>query len=94
MTLAVDVTLNPNKQTDGTDIQSVNYIRVYLQIAETYSFLPREAVTRFLMACSDCQKRMHIGSENNAKLETNNNEHTLPLLNGFVRPQPQMIDFR
>ena len=25
-----------------------------------YAFLPREAVTRFLMSCSDCQKRMHL----------------------------------
>lgn len=30
------------------------------QIAETYAFLPREAVTRFLMGCGECQKRMHI----------------------------------
>ena len=43
----------------------------FMQIAETYSFLPREAVTRFLMACSDCQKRMHLSmNENN-----NNNNH-------------------
>ncbi|KAK3576307.1 hypothetical protein CHS0354_033997 [Potamilus streckersoni] len=35
------------------------------QIAETYSFLPREAVTRFLMSCADCQKRMHIACDNN-----------------------------
>lgn len=32
------------------------------QIAETYAFLPREAVTRFLMSCGECQKRMHISS--------------------------------
>ena len=25
-----------------------------------FAFLPREAVTRFLMSCSDCQKRMHL----------------------------------
>ena len=25
-----------------------------------YAFLPREAVTRFLMSCKDCQKRMHL----------------------------------
>ncbi len=30
------------------------------QIAETYAFLPREAVTRFLMNCNECQKRMHL----------------------------------
>ncbi|CAB1329907.1 unnamed protein product [Coregonus sp. 'balchen'] len=31
-----------------------------MHIAETYAFLPREAVTRFLMSCGECQKRMHI----------------------------------
>ncbi|XP_066272106.1 nucleolar protein 4-like isoform X1 [Branchiostoma lanceolatum] len=36
--------------------------RTYRAIAETYSFLPREAVTRFLMSCRECQKRMHITS--------------------------------
>ena len=30
------------------------------QISQTYAFLPREAVTKFLMSCSDCQKRMHL----------------------------------
>ncbi|XP_043566459.1 nucleolar protein 4-like b isoform X5 [Chiloscyllium plagiosum] len=34
--------------------------RTYKAIAETYAFLPREAVTRFLMSCTECQKRMHI----------------------------------
>lgn len=35
---------------------------VFWQIAETYAFLPREAVTRFLMSCTECQKRMHFNS--------------------------------
>ena len=30
------------------------------QIAQTYAFLPREAVTRYLMSCTDCQKRMYL----------------------------------
>lgn len=29
------------------------------QITETYAFLPREAVTKFLLCCADCQKRTH-----------------------------------
>jgi len=33
---------------------------VVVQVAETYAFLPREAVTKFLMSCADCQKRMHL----------------------------------
>lgn len=34
--------------------------RTYRAVAEMYAFLPREAVTRFLMSCKDCQKRMHL----------------------------------
>ncbi|CAB1436201.1 unnamed protein product [Pleuronectes platessa] len=36
--------------------------KTYKAIAETYAFLPREAVTHFLMSCGECQKRMHISS--------------------------------
>ncbi|KAJ9595378.1 hypothetical protein L9F63_013428, partial [Diploptera punctata] len=31
--------------------------RTYRTITETYAFLPREAVTRFLLGCTDCQRR-------------------------------------
>ncbi|XP_061111939.1 nucleolar protein 4-like [Conger conger] len=37
--------------------------RTYKAISETYAFLPREAVTRFLMNCSECQKRMHLSQD-------------------------------
>ncbi|KAK7884521.1 hypothetical protein WMY93_027644 [Mugilogobius chulae] len=36
--------------------------KTYKAIAETYAFLPREAVTRFLMSCGECQKRMHVST--------------------------------
>uniref|UniRef100_A0A3B4B985 Nucleolar protein 4-like b n=1 Tax=Periophthalmus magnuspinnatus TaxID=409849 RepID=A0A3B4B985_9GOBI len=36
--------------------------KTYKAIAETYAFLPREAVTRFLMSCAECQKRMHVST--------------------------------
>lgn len=29
-----------------------------LQVTESYAFLPREAVTKFLLGCSECQKRV------------------------------------
>lgn len=32
-------------------------LTVCLQITETYAFLPREAVTRFLLGCTECQRR-------------------------------------
>ncbi|XP_025742618.1 nucleolar protein 4 isoform X2 [Callorhinus ursinus] len=37
--------------------------RTYKAISESYAFLPREAVTRFLMSCSECQKRMHLNAD-------------------------------
>ncbi|XP_067226973.1 nucleolar protein 4-like b isoform X1 [Chanodichthys erythropterus] len=46
------------------------------KIAETYAFLPREAVTRFLMSCGECQKRMHI-SPSGAEFKENNQPTSL-----------------
>lgn len=43
----------------------------FLQITETYAFLPREAVTRFLLGCTDCQKRPRTPSPLDAKIQNN-----------------------
>ncbi|XP_073987857.1 nucleolar protein 4-like isoform X3 [Rhodnius prolixus] len=32
--------------------------RTYRAVTESYAFLPREAVTKFLLGCSECQKRV------------------------------------
>ncbi|XP_068419074.1 nucleolar protein 4 isoform X3 [Eschrichtius robustus] len=40
-----------------------DYFLFFLKISESYAFLPREAVTRFLMSCSECQKRMHLNPD-------------------------------
>ncbi|RWS04534.1 nucleolar protein 4-like protein, partial [Dinothrombium tinctorium] len=45
---------------DGRSGKHAGQKRTYRAVAEMYAFLPREAVTRFLMSCSDCQKRMHL----------------------------------
>ncbi|XP_026055323.1 nucleolar protein 4-like isoform X1 [Carassius auratus] len=50
--------------------------KTYKAIAETYAFLPREAVTRFLMSCGECQKRMHI-SPSGAEFKENNQPTSL-----------------
>ncbi|XP_075427873.1 nucleolar protein 4-like [Ascaphus truei] len=51
--------------------------KTYRAIAETYAFLPREAVTRFLMSCTECQKRMHLNSSD--LTATDNDELTSSL---------------
>ncbi|XP_022089372.1 nucleolar protein 4-like isoform X2 [Acanthaster planci] len=56
--------------TDGRSGKHAGQKRTYRAIAETYAFLPREAVTRFLMNCTECQKRMHL-SPNLAELHEN-----------------------
>lgn len=59
-----------------TELPYANVCNVFLlQIAEMYSFLPREAVTHFLMSCTDCQKRMHLGAEQQQKTPTGNHDN-------------------
>ncbi|KAL8179889.1 UNVERIFIED_CONTAM: hypothetical protein K2H54_073945 [Gekko kuhli] len=50
-------------------------------IAETYAFLPREAVTRFLMSCTECQKRMHFNSNG---LEPKESDPPSSLVSGII----------
>lgn len=41
----------------------MHYIYKSIQITEKYAFLPREAVTKFLLQCTECQKRGSPGIE-------------------------------
>ncbi|CAM1298968.1 NOL4 (predicted) [Pycnogonum litorale] len=58
-----DIIYEVHVEMDGRGGKHAGQKRTYKAIAETYAFLPREAVTRFLMSCSDCQKRMHLGQD-------------------------------
>lgn len=53
----VEMSLDPGKAP-----KHAGQKKTYKAISETYAFLPREAVTRFLMSCGECQKRMHIST--------------------------------
>lgn len=59
-----------------------------MQITETYAFLPREAVTRFLLGCTECQKHPRSPSPI-AVLPTPSPSPTLPLL-GLPTQQNQI----
>ncbi|XP_062574974.1 nucleolar protein 4-like isoform X2 [Saccostrea cucullata] len=69
-----NIIYNVHVDMDGRGGKHAGQKRTYRAIAETYAFLPREAVTRFLMSCSDCQKRMHVTSseetQSNASCES------------------------
>ncbi|XP_047425892.1 nucleolar protein 4-like isoform X2 [Mugil cephalus] len=56
---AMHVEISPDP---GKSPKHAGQKKTYKAIAETYAFLPREAVTRFLMSCGECQKRMHIST--------------------------------
>ncbi|XP_055021634.1 LOW QUALITY PROTEIN: nucleolar protein 4-like [Boleophthalmus pectinirostris] len=58
----VEISLDPGKAP-----KHAGQKKTYKAIAETYAFLPREAVTRFLMSCAECQKRMHVSSAHEHK---------------------------
>ncbi|XP_030217549.1 nucleolar protein 4-like [Gadus morhua] len=74
----VDITSDPGKSP-----KHAGQKKTYRAIAETYAFLPREAVTRFLMSCGECQKRMHITTTG---LESKENDRPTSLA-------PDMIDY-
>ncbi|XP_020646611.3 nucleolar protein 4 isoform X3 [Pogona vitticeps] len=67
--------------------------RTYKAISETYAFLPREAVTRFLMSCSECQKRMHLNPDGadhkdngkNPTLVTSMIDYNMPITMAYMK---------
>ncbi|XP_072223587.1 nucleolar protein 4-like isoform X1 [Leuresthes tenuis] len=73
--------------------------KTYKAIAETYAFLPREAVTRFLMSCGECQKRMHISTtghdykENNrpSSLVSEVIDYKLPLTTTYLKQMKLLL---
>lgn len=51
--------------------------RTYRTITETYAFLPREAVTRFLLGCTECQRRPRTPSPTNLSNQSQSTATTL-----------------
>ncbi|CAL1261588.1 unnamed protein product [Larinioides sclopetarius] len=70
-----DIIYGVHVEMDGRGGKHAGQKRTYKAIAEMYSFLPREAVTHFLMSCTDCQKRMHLGAEQQQKTPTGNHDN-------------------
>ncbi|GFY55890.1 nucleolar protein 4 [Trichonephila inaurata madagascariensis] len=70
-----DIIYGVHVEMDGRGGKHAGQKRTYKAIAEMYSFLPREAVTHFLMSCTDCQKRMHLGAEQQPKTWTGNHDN-------------------
>lgn len=64
-----------------------NQLLFSFQITETYAFLPREAVTRFLLGCSECQKHPRSPSPVSV-LPTPSPSPTLPLVPPVTHPHP------
>uniref|UniRef100_W5MEY8 Nucleolar protein 4-like b n=1 Tax=Lepisosteus oculatus TaxID=7918 RepID=W5MEY8_LEPOC len=72
----VEIGTDPNKAP-----KHAGQKKTYKAIAETYAFLPREAVTRFLMSCHECQKRMHV---NPCGVESKENDRPSSLAPGLI----------
>ncbi|XP_032289019.1 transcription factor HIVEP3 [Drosophila virilis] len=85
-----DIIFNVHMELGGRSGMHAGQKRTYRIITETYAFLPREAVTRFLTICPECKKNLRpsspstgfkeelAGNESSSELETylNYSSHT------------------
>ncbi|XP_045462255.1 nucleolar protein 4 isoform X3 [Harmonia axyridis] len=83
-----DIIYNVHVELEGRPGKHAGQKRTYRTITETYAFLPREAVTRFLLGCTECQKHPRSPSPTSV-LPTPSPSPTLPLVHST--PQPLTI---
>ncbi|KAF5304732.1 hypothetical protein FQA39_LY09509 [Lamprigera yunnana] len=74
-----DIIYNVHVELEGRPGKHAGQKRTYRTITETYAFLPREAVTRFLLGCTDCQRHPRSPSPVSV-LPTPSPSPTLPLV--------------
>ncbi|XP_074036788.1 nucleolar protein 4 isoform X2 [Leptinotarsa decemlineata] len=72
-----DIIYNVHVDLEGRPGKHAGQKRTYRTITETYAFLPREAVTRFLLGCTECQKHPRSPSPTSV-LPTPSPSPTLP----------------
>ncbi|KAF2368378.1 hypothetical protein FHG87_000872 [Trinorchestia longiramus] len=70
---------------DGKEQKHMGQKRTYRAVSERYAFVPREAVTKFLVLCTECPRRTsaapvtslhpNLHNNNNNSSNTNNNLH-------------------
>ncbi|XP_030754964.1 uncharacterized protein LOC115881560 [Sitophilus oryzae] len=75
-----DIIYNVHVELEGKPGKHAGQKRTYRTITETYAFLPREAVTRFLLGCVECQKRPRSVSPTVAILPTPSPSPTSPIV--------------
>uniref|UniRef100_A0A1A9W0C7 Nucleolar protein 4 n=1 Tax=Glossina brevipalpis TaxID=37001 RepID=A0A1A9W0C7_9MUSC len=69
-----DIIFNIHMELGGRSGLHAGQKRTYRIISETYAFLPREAVTRFLSICPECKKNLRPSSPAICKAEVPQNE--------------------
>lgn len=58
-----DIIYEVHAGVDGFKGKHAGQKKTYKAVAEMYSFLPREAVSHFLILCIECQKRVYLKTE-------------------------------
>ncbi|CAL4229794.1 unnamed protein product, partial [Meganyctiphanes norvegica] len=53
----LDIIYNLHVCKDGKDQKHMGQKRTYRDVSERYAFVPREAVTKFLVLCTECPRR-------------------------------------
>ncbi|XP_018574026.1 vegetative cell wall protein gp1, partial [Anoplophora glabripennis] len=82
-----DIIYNVHVDLEGRPGKHAGQKRTYRTITETYAFLPREAVTRFLLGCTECQKHPRSPSPASV-LPTPSPSPTLPPLQPAAAAPP------
>ncbi|XP_065200061.1 uncharacterized protein LOC135831476 [Planococcus citri] len=78
-----DIIYNVHVNEGARGIQHAGQKRTHKSITETYAFLPREAVTKFLLCCVDCQKRI-TEDRKHSPLASSSSSHDSALQNSAI----------
>ncbi|KAL3287119.1 hypothetical protein HHI36_001600 [Cryptolaemus montrouzieri] len=79
-----DIIYTVHVELEGRPGKHAGQKRTYRTITETYAFLPREAVTHFLLGCTECQKPRSPSPV--SVLPTPSPSPTLPLIQSITQP--------
>ncbi|CAL4172056.1 unnamed protein product [Meganyctiphanes norvegica] len=90
----MDIIYNLHVCKDGKDQKHMGQKRTYRAVSERYAFVPREAVTKFLVLCTECPRRSSAAqlSLNTMSLNVTRSMTGSPVSKAQVSPRQEVED--
>ncbi|CAL4061119.1 unnamed protein product, partial [Meganyctiphanes norvegica] len=90
----MDIIYNLHVCKDGKDQKHMGQKRTYKAVSERYAFVPREAVTKFLVLCTECPRRSSTAQLglNTMPLTGNRSMTGSPVIRAQVCPRKEVED--